>query len=786
MLIPPTTIDVFKMGSGLLNVDASEKGVMTDIGTLAGKSIVKDGGSTVFLDCTYGENIFGQTDKTFGTFTVSGREASIDLPGLGSKYYTTIEEAIGFAMNKDNLVVTPLVSIKRNLDDAIIIGEHGPIVKNDFFMLAHSEYTLDLSVEGFEIVPEGFNKQVFKEAYFQVKTDEIAGYDPVSFEPEYVYRYFADLGNAIDFADEEKLIVPVVDAYYLASEEFGYLMNEDDVFWIDFRNSILPDEADVFWSLLTAPAGLTVRMEDDDLGTERGVSKVYVGHWTITLDGNGGKTADGKSEFVIDDLKVGESIDLSKYSDLFAIPGMVLDQWRYIPSFNTRTEPQQMVPDDLKYRAMWVYPEFVAMNWCDEDGTILKTTKQYAGQELVAPTLADLDKQPVTKEGYRLVDGNLWKDVPATVPEVASANYTINWIKGYLVTFMNEGKVYDSQVVDSGSLVAKPDDPTTTKLGVTFAGWYEKGQTVPFDFLNTKITKDTVLEAVWETLPADYAVTDGTSLSTMGKIGLNFYVSVPAELAKGMTATLTYAGQTVEVVPEYDSGTVYRVTVSMQAPDDQKQVALKLFDQNGKQIKIYDKETGKELANDEYVDSIFDYLVRWEAKGGDFAPLAKAMRNYFEYARNFFQRDTSIPVVVDPITVNKDLVKNYQAVIPTMPDGLTFDGMTLVMDSDTAVRVYFLLATGAEIKNYTFKVDGNTVTPVHTSGDEFYVEISDIWGMYLDQAHTVSVNDVEISNLSALSVVYRIVDNSNATDALKNAVMALYYYNLAAKDYFGV
>jgi hypothetical protein len=513
---------------------------------------------------------------------------------------------------------------------------------------------------------------------------------------------------------------------------------------------------------------------------------VYVGNWTITLDGNNGKTVDGKTEFVIDDLKLGESIDLDKYKDLFTRPGMVLDQWRFVPTSNTRTEPQQMVPDDLVYYAMWVYPEFVTMNWLDEDGTILKTTKQYPGQELVAPTLAELDKQPVTKEGYRLVDGNLWKDVPATVPEVASANYTINWIKGYLVTFMNEGKVYDSQVVDSGSLVAKPDDPTTTKLGVTFAGWYEKGQTVPFDFLNTKITKDTVLEAVWEVLPADYAVTDGTSLSTMGKIGLNFYVSVPAELAKGMTATLTYDGQTVEVQPEYDSGTVYRVTVSMQAPDDQKKVALKLFDQNGKQIKIYDKDTGKELANDEYVDSIFDYLVRWEAKGGDFAPLAKAMRNYFEYARNFFQRDTSIPVVVDPITVSKDLVKNYEAVIPAMPDGLTFDGMTLVMDSDTAVRVYFLLATGAEIKNYTFKVDGSTVTPVHTSGDEFYVEISDIWGMYLDQAHTVSVNDVEISNLSALSVVYRIVDNSNATDALKNAVMALYYYNLAAKDYFGV
>ena len=66
----------------------------------------------------------------------------------------------------------------------------------------------------------------------------------------------------------------------------------------------------------------------------------------------------------------------------------------------------------------------------------------------------------------------------------------------WTVSFMDGGDLYDSDEVNDGDLVAKPDDPTA-ETGYEFGGWYEDGAEAPFSFTTVAITNNLVLYARW-------------------------------------------------------------------------------------------------------------------------------------------------------------------------------------------------------------------------------------------------------------------------------------------------
>ena len=73
---------------------------------------------------------------------------------------------------------------------------------------------------------------------------------------------------------------------------------------------------------------------------------------------------------------------------------------------------------------------------------------------------------------------------------------TAKWIKVHTVTFYVDDDVYDSQTVDDGDLVAKPEqDPTDIEY--RFVYWYQGNEDEEFDFIQTHITSDTVLKVKW-------------------------------------------------------------------------------------------------------------------------------------------------------------------------------------------------------------------------------------------------------------------------------------------------
>ncbi|MGN1457534.1 MAG: hypothetical protein ACI4XP_06225, partial [Acutalibacteraceae bacterium] len=93
------------------------------------------------------------------------------------------------------------------------------------------------------------------------------------------------------------------------------------------------------------------------------------------------------------------------------------------------------------------------------------------------------------------------------------------------------------------------------------------------------------------------------------------------------------------------------------------------------------------------------------------------------------------------------------------------------------------LAEGKEISEYTFSVDGTTITPTQKQG-YYCIDIKNVRAEKLGISFSVSVNGEEvITNYSALSYVYKVMESDSTDDNLKNLVKALYNYNRYALAY---
>ena len=118
--------------------------------------------------------------------------------------------------------------------------------------------------------------------------------------------------------------------------------------------------------------------------------------------------------------------------------------------------------------------------------------------------------------------------------------------------------------------------------------------------------------------------------------------------------------------------------------------------------------------------------------------------------------------------------------------GLSFMALTLVLESETTLKLYFTLNEG-EIGDYRFTVDGKTVTPTYSKG-YYVVEIKNIAAKNLDKVYTVTVSDgsgvILTVNSCALSYAYQVLSRTDQSEELVQLVKALYLYNQAANAYF--
>ena len=120
---------------------------------------------------------------------------------------------------------------------------------------------------------------------------------------------------------------------------------------------------------------------------------------------------------------------------------------------------------------------------------------------------------------------------------------------------------------------------------------------------------------------------------------------------------------------------------------------------------------------------------------------------------------------------------------------VSFNGFSLLLQTDTTLRYYFTLADGVnpEDVSVTYLQNELEMFQVYRAGKPYYcVDLSGISAQDLDNSYEVQVDfngDQGTVNASALGYCYLVLKNPSPALPV-NLVKALYLYNRAAKVYF--
>lgn len=182
----------------------------------------------------------------------------------------------------------------------------------------------------------------------------------------------------------------------------------------------------------------------------------------------------------------------------------------------------------------------------------------------------------------------------------------------------------------------------------------------------------------------------------------------------------------------------------------------------------------------EYADYILENTQ--EPDYGKAVALVKAMLNYGAYSQEYFGHNIDKPANASLNEADKELgeitIKHNALVSSDLPEGVTFEGANLSLESKTRLSMYFRNTSENDV---TFKLGDDTVEPVDNNG-YLQINITGIKADQLSQDFTITVGDSGSVTYSPLNYC-KIVLDGNYSDSLKNVVKALYRYSQAADNY---
>ena len=280
------------------------------------------------------------------------------------------------------------------------------------------------------------------------------------------------------------------------------------------------------------------------------------------------------------------------------------------------------------------------------------------------------------------------------------------------------------------------------------------------------------------------------SLTLNGDIGVNFYLELNDAIIKDSSAVMqmevnsqkvseikvsdVVKNGTTEVTDE--EGTThacYKFTCNVYAKqmNDTIQATLKTSSGTWKEtysIKKYveQAQNGSSENLKEVVNAMLDYGI-WA-------------QTLFGYKTDSLD-DASLP---DVSGVTKDQLSAYNETKSGAEENLEVYGTSLLLKEKTTIRMYYNLKNGS-IEDYIFKIDGKEVSPTKSGNTGlYYVELSDIAAQDLDEAHTFTAGNLEISNYSVLTYVGKALESEKSSENNKNTAAALYLYWNAVEKYF--
>lgn len=224
----------------------------------------------------------------------------------------------------------------------------------------------------------------------------------------------------------------------------------------------------------------------------------------------------------------------------------------------------------------------------------------------------------------------------------------------------------------------------------------------------------------------------------------------------------------------------------MNAKEMHDAVTLEVYDGSDNKIDLY-SEKGVKVEGAGFTFSLAEYF---EAQASDpsatqaLKDLAEATLVYGSYAQIVFKYDVgTIGTLADITDVTAETLESHRMTkTGDIPTDLTFMGITLILETETTLCLYF---KAEDMSQYSFVLDGVAVTPEEVADQGLYcIRITNIAAKDLDAKHELVINGSCTLSFEALSYAYTVLRNGTNKAEL-NVVKALYKYNLAANAYFG-
>ena len=286
----------------------------------------------------------------------------------------------------------------------------------------------------------------------------------------------------------------------------------------------------------------------------------------------------------------------------------------------------------------------------------------------------------------------------------------------------------------------------------------------------------------------------GYTLNLDGTIGINMYMILPDSVAANQNAYMKFSlpnGNTSEVKVADARKTAdgyYVFTIRVVAKQMADNVTAQMF---------VDGQSGKTYTVS--VQKYADYILRHEYKyTKTVVQLVKSMLNYGAMSQKLFAYNTdnlanSILNTADQAIKEGDFEPYKESVVQAENTGIKWYGSSLLLESDTCIRDYFLLDSSSSIDSYVFYYGSTQLIPeksVKNGVTYYYVDIPNIKAKDLNQSVVVKVQqksqpDVNIIelNYNVFSYAYAMKKSENADEATMNVTNAMYQYWQLALQY---
>ena len=282
----------------------------------------------------------------------------------------------------------------------------------------------------------------------------------------------------------------------------------------------------------------------------------------------------------------------------------------------------------------------------------------------------------------------------------------------------------------------------------------------------------------------EYTVEWKSANATLGgKIGLNYYAVLSANIVNDPDAYVEFsvAGETITVpmadaiVAVKDGETRYRFSVELAAKEMTDVVTAQVYTGNGA------VGESKSYSVAAYCEALLNVT-----EDADMAALVKAMLNYGAAAQTMFSynlENLANACLSDEDKVLADVdASEFAYTISGEEAGIALKSASLILESNTTIRITFQLTGDNTIDAYTFTIDGEEVTPIDRGDGKYAVELTGIGPRFLDEMHTFSVGGLSLS-YCGLSYVNRVMSGEQ-DQILIDVAKTLYAYYAAAEAVF--